>query len=309
MFTRILVPTDFSASSDAALEYARTFAGVFGSSLHLLHVTRHIGVAPHEAFDSGNGELAALKQLRDRITDEDRRRRVTIRVAEGADPADKIIRYAETKPVDLIMMGTHGRTGVTHLLMGSVAEHVVRTAPCPVLTMRETPVTGRNGFKRILVPTDFSAPSDAALDYARAVALRFGASIHLLHVLEDPPLGGPLGSEVFVAESSEARTSRFKDARDRLSHRVTPHERHKHRLTTEILLGSVAPTIVDYAADNGFDLIVMGTQGRTGIARVMTGSVTERVVRTAVCPVMTTHAVRPCMEMPLPTTERVALTA
>lgn len=301
MFTRILVPTDFSGPSDAALEYARTFARTFGGALHLLHVTSHTGIAPHGAGDPRDREPAALKQLRDRITDEDRRRRLTVRVAEGSDPADKIIRYACTGPVDLIVMGTHGRTGVAHLLMGSVAEHVVRTAPCPVLTMREAPRPGVGGFTRILVPTDFSGASDAALDCARQLALRFGASICLMYVLEDPQLDGPFGSEVFVAESPETRAARFSDARERLSHRVTAYDRDNGRVTTEVLLGAAARTIVDYAADNRFDLIVMGTHGRTGIAHLLMGSVAERVVRNATCPVMTTHAVRPCVEVPVPT--------
>jgi nucleotide-binding universal stress UspA family protein len=300
MFRRTLVPTDFSAPSDAALEYARLFAGVWGGALHIMHVTGDRLTPPHGSGDPGP-EPAALRQIRDRLRDEDRRHRLKIRVVERAAPAEAILGYARNAEVDLIVMGTHGRRGVAHALVGSVAEKVVRSAPCPVLTMREAPATGTTGFKRILVATDFSAPSDAALDYARALALRFGASIHLVHVFEDPPLNGPFGSE--------ARSIRFEDARERLSHRVTAYERHKRRVTTEVLLGAVAPTIVDYAADIGFDLIVMGTHGRTGIAHVMTGSVAERVVRTAACPVLTTHAMRAGIEIPLPTTAKVALTA
>jgi nucleotide-binding universal stress UspA family protein len=307
MFARLLVPTDFSAPSDAALEHARTFARSFGGALHLLHVTGDAGTPPHVPGNPRDCEPAALRQLRDRLTEADRRRRLTVRVMEGSDPAQKIVGYARSLPADLIIMGTHGRSGVAHLLLGSVAEKVVRTAPCPVLTARAAPAAG--GFTRILVPTDFSGPSDAALDCARLLALRFSASIHLLHVLEDPRMEGPFGSEVFVSESADARAARFKEARERLSHRVSAYDRDRRHMTTEVILGAPARTIVDYAGDNTFDLIVMGTHGRTGLAHLLTGSVAERVVRHAACPVITTHDGRPCVEVAVPVETNVGVPA
>lgn len=142
MFARILVPTDFSSPSDAALAYARGLAGTFDASLHLLHVVestflRAVVGDPHDQ------ETAALRQLQERLTDEDRRRSRALPVVERSDePADEIVSYARSRDVDLIVMGTHGRAGVAHLMMGSVAEKVVRSAPCPVLTVREALVTG-----------------------------------------------------------------------------------------------------------------------------------------------------------------------
>ena len=296
MFARILVPIDFSGPSDAALEYARLFAHAWGSALHLLHVTAEHLTPPH-GESAGHPEPAALRQIRDRLTDDDRRRRLAIRVLERAEPAEAILGYARATDIDLIVMGTHGRTGVAHLLMGSVAETVVRSAPCPVLTVRQAPrVTAP--FTRILVPTDFSGPSDAALDCARALQMKFGASIHLLHVLADEQLAGPFGAEVFVAEAPETRTARLRDARERLSHRVSAADREQGRVTSEILFGPTASTIVHYAGDNGYDLILMGTHGRTGLAHLLMGSVAERVIRSAACPVITTHSERPCVGVP-----------
>lgn len=303
MFARILVPTDFSAPSDAALEYARTFARAFGGALHLLHVTSDTGTPPHAPGDPRDREPAALRQLRDRLTAEDRQRRVAVRIVEGSNPAHKIVKQARAIPADLIVMGTRGRGGMAHLLMGSVAEEVVRTGPCPVLSVHSAPSAPVTGFSRILVPTDFSGPSDAALDCARLLALRFGATIHLLHVLEDPQVEGPFGSEVFVSEPAEARAVRLKDARERLGHRVSAYDRDHKRVTTEVLFGAVARRIVHYADDNGFDLIVMGTHGRTGIAHLLMGSVAERVVRSAACPVITVHDTRTCAEALEPSEE------
>jgi nucleotide-binding universal stress UspA family protein len=293
MFTRILVPTDFSAPSDAALGYARGLAGTFDATLHLLHVAantflRAVVGDPHDQ------ETAAFRQLQDRLTDADRTRFRALPVVERSDaPADEIVSYARTRDIDLIVMGTHGRTGVAHLIMGSVAEKVVRSAPCPVLTLREAP-SGKADAKptRILVPTDFSAPSDAALVCARRLAARFGASLCLLHVLEDSVVAGTASSEVFVAESPDLHAARLKNALERLAHRVAPHDRTQLRATSEVIFGSSARTIVDYAADNEYDLIVMGTHGRTGVAHLLIGSVAESVVRTAPCPVLSLHEVR-----------------
>ncbi|MBI3048100.1 MAG: universal stress protein [Acidobacteria bacterium] len=293
MFARILVPTDFSASSDAALGYARMFAWTSGGALHLLHVCGDRLTPPH-AEGHRDREPAALRRIRDRLTEADQRHRLKIRVVERAAPAEAILDYARTADIDLIVMGTHGRSGVTHLLMGSVSEKVVRSAPCPVLTTHGAPPPAAS-FTRILVPTDFSEPSDAALDCARLLQLRFGASIRLLHVLEDQLLEGPFGSEAFVAAPPETRAARLREARERLSHRVPAADYESGRTTSEILFGPTANTISHYAADNGFDLIVMSTHGRTGLAHLLMGSVAERVVRSASCPVITTRGERPCL--------------
>jgi len=298
MFARLLVPVDFSVPSDAALEYARMLARSFDGALHLLHVTGDQLPPPHAAGDAP--APPALARMRQRLAAGDRPRQATLRLVEGADTAGEIIRYAATMPADLIVMGTHGRSGVAHLLMGSVAEAVVRTSQVPVLTVGHAPRASAAGFAHILVPTDFSGPSDDALDCARGLARRFDASVHLLHILEDPIVDGPFGSEVFVSESPGTRTARLRDARDRLSHRVPAHDSERGRLTTEVIVGPTSRTIVDYAADNGFDLIVMGTHGRTGLAHLLMGSVAERVVRSATCPVLTTHGVRPCAPVEAP---------
>jgi nucleotide-binding universal stress UspA family protein len=287
MTSRILVPTDFTAQSDAALTYARLFARTFNASLHLMHVTATNSPPPHAAAKFAGGRPAAMTPLRDRITDEDRRRLITVRVVEGTDPAGPITRYAETTNAGLIVMGTHGRGGIARLVMGSVAETVVRTAPCPVLTVHAAPRSSVVGIRRILVPTDFSAASDAAFDWARVLGSRFAAPVHLLHVLPEINLDGGRGSEDFVTESPEARSLRLADARERLTHRLPTDARTSPRITTEVVFGAPAKTIEGYAADNGFDLIVMGTHGRTGIAHLLEGSVAERVVRGAASPVMT----------------------
>jgi len=141
---RILVPTDFSKSSQNALTYAAAFAEKFGAELHLLHVVQDLTlfvpeavfVAPPVAPPVEQFAAAARTAL-DRVVQDLRLPGVAVHpdVAEGI-PAEEILRAAREKDIDLIVMGTHGRTGLAHVFMGSIAEKVVRRAPCPVLTVR-----------------------------------------------------------------------------------------------------------------------------------------------------------------------------
>jgi nucleotide-binding universal stress UspA family protein len=135
MMTRILVPTDFSPQSDAALEYARTLATTFGATLHVFHVLPNLFMRA-VVSDPRDLEAAALHQLADRLASGNHAGfEARVAVERSDDPGDEIVTYAQTNGIDLIVIGTHGRTGVAHALMGSVAEKVMRTAPCPVLTV------------------------------------------------------------------------------------------------------------------------------------------------------------------------------
>jgi nucleotide-binding universal stress UspA family protein len=156
-------------------------------------------------------------------------------------------------------------------------------------------------FTRILVPTDFSDPSDAALEYARTLAARFGASLHLFHVVEDQFVTGPFGAEMYVPHPTGTLSYLMAEAQAYMTRRISAEDRTALRATTEIIVGTAARTIVDYASDNGYDLIVMGTHGRTGLAHLLTGSVAEQVIRRAACPVLTMHGERPCAAAPADT--------
>jgi nucleotide-binding universal stress UspA family protein len=141
----ILVATDFSEPADAALTYGRALARNFNATLHLLHVVGDLSRIAYGADGYVTAlpdiqrevEDAARKQLDDLLVDNDERPLVTRRVIITSNaPALVVVEYAGREHIDLIVTGTHGRGAVGHLLMGSVAERVVRTAPCPVLTVR-----------------------------------------------------------------------------------------------------------------------------------------------------------------------------
>jgi nucleotide-binding universal stress UspA family protein len=121
------------------------------------------------------------------------------------------------------------------------------------------------------------------------MARQFGASLHILHVVENTSPDESVVPDALIPRPPEWRTARLQDALERLSHRITGEDRERFRAKSEVIFGKPSHAIVDYAADNGFDLIVMGTHGRAGIAHLLMGSVAELVVRGASCPVMTLH--------------------
>jgi nucleotide-binding universal stress UspA family protein len=136
LLKQILVPIDFGEASEVALDYGRALARTFGASLHLLHVMENPFLRP-TAADPSVLKAAAAKHLGERLTDDDRAALHATAVLETSDkPAEEIVKYAKAHAIDLVVMGTHGRGTMAQLLVGSVAERVVRTAPCPVLTVR-----------------------------------------------------------------------------------------------------------------------------------------------------------------------------
>jgi nucleotide-binding universal stress UspA family protein len=136
LLKHVLVATDFSKASDVALTYGRSLAQTFGASLHLLHVMENPFLRP-TPMDPHMLKVETLRHVTDRLTAADRTALHAVGMLEVSDsPAEEIVRYARTHQIDLIVMGTHGRGAMAQLLVGSVAERVVRTAPCPVLTLR-----------------------------------------------------------------------------------------------------------------------------------------------------------------------------
>jgi nucleotide-binding universal stress UspA family protein len=200
---------------------------------------------------------------------------------DGQAPAEAILSYVEEHEVDLVVMGTHGRRGLQRLLIGSVAEEVLRRAPCPVLTVRyDEGVPSAWNVRNILAPVDFSEASTSAVRHAKELALTYGAQISLLHVVEEVMYPSAYGMEMAdvpgpdVIERVEEGLAEL--ARDEIG--------YEHVLV-ESKIGYAPSTILDYIEENDVDLIVIATHGRSGIERLLLGSVTERVVRRASLPV------------------------
>jgi nucleotide-binding universal stress UspA family protein len=180
---------------------------------------------------------------------------------------------------DLIVMGTHGRTGMRSLLAGSVAIAVMRRAHCPVLALRspEVPREAKE-IRMILHPTDFSVDSEAVLRVARSLARDLGARLVILHVapldiLSSGTMTAPVDPRVY--------NDLLEDVRKRVDGPDL-----KNRVETEFTRGDAAAEILRAASELGSDLIVMGTHGRTGLSRLLMGSVAEFVLPRASCPVL-----------------------
>ena len=137
MFARILVATDFSAPSEAALACGRELADRFDAALHLMHVAENPFLRA-VAMDRRALEEAEVRRLQERLTEAERQRGSVAIVEHSDEPASEILRYAQSAGIDLVVMGTNGRTGLARMVVGSVAEAVVRAAPCPVLTVHST---------------------------------------------------------------------------------------------------------------------------------------------------------------------------
>jgi nucleotide-binding universal stress UspA family protein len=171
------------------------------------------------------------------------------------------------------LMWTHAERRLARTLLWSAAGESAMTA-----------------IARIVVPVDFSTHADRAIEYAIAMGTHFGACVELFHVVEDPFGSGGWGSEVYVSDLDGLRERAVEEARNRLDARRTAIQAGDVPLVATVRMGHVAQTIVDYAKEVGADLIVMGTHGRTGVAHFIIGSVAERVVRVAPCPVLTVGA-------------------
>ena len=217
-------------------------------------------------------------------------------VSEG-NPSKEIVRLADERQADLLVMGTHGRGGFERLFLGSVTEKVIRTARCPVLTVPppiQTPTATALIYKTILCPLDFSDASQRALEYALSLAKKTAASVLPLHVVEgfiDPP------DLDFNAHYNVPEYRRYmeEDALTRLN-AVIDDVRDVCNSEPRVVRGKAAQEILRVAEEVEADLIVMGVHG-TGAADRF-GSTTHRIVREAPCPVLTLRAARPVRELP-----------
>jgi nucleotide-binding universal stress UspA family protein len=203
-------------------------------------------------------------------------------------PAEAIRDYVDATDVDLVAMGTHGRTGVERFVIGSVAESVVRRSTVPVLTARavgEAP--NWPPLERLLCPTDGSEESFAALPVALDVASRYGAAVEGCYVVDERTKE----SYYDVATALEDVVSGLEKTAERATDRIESAAAERGlEVTSTTLEGLPSEAIASHAETSGADLVVMSTHGRTGLEHALLGSVTERVVRNAAPPVLTVPA-------------------
>ncbi len=270
----VLCPVDFSVASGHAYQAAHRLAETFDARFTVIHV-HGSGVGEEEA-------RAELATFLDTWSQADAHDEVVILDGGSAPAAYALVDWARDHEIDLIVSGTHGRTGLDRVLLGSFAEKIVRLAPCPVWVVRanETQLHPH----RILHPTDFSPVSAQALEWAVYLAIGFAAELHIIHILHRPQ---------FHTGEDEALDAIYETARHKaVEHLAKLGEAGSVSIATSVHVGYPAKKIVEVANDQESDLIVCGTRGLTGLERDQLGSVAERVVRLAPCSVLTVRSKR-----------------
>ena len=289
----LIVPVDFSEPSNAAVNRAIALARLDGASIHLVHaITSKLLESPYEVSvpdavregvqRAATGRMEALRKH----TEADGANSVTTEIVETNDPVSAIEQAVAAHRGDLVVMGTHGHGPIARAWLGSVAERTIRSLSCPVLAVREDQEA--TDIRRILVPVDFSAHSEEAAASASALAARCDATVDLLYA--------HLVSELAAARTPYAMELDEKiqhEASEKLEQLAQATGRPEVQTESHVVRGAPAAVIVAEAASRNVDLIVMGTHGRTGLAHLFLGSVTERTLRTAPCPVLAVKAAEP----------------
>jgi nucleotide-binding universal stress UspA family protein len=302
----ILFPTDMSSYAQAAFPFACALAHDCGARLIVLHVMPpplyqeqiEARYHPEEYYAGPEDALRSIHAPAENV-------RVEHVLKEG-NATKLIVEAAEEFKAGLIVIATHGRSGLRHLLFGSVAEKVLLQAPCPVLCIKtpfpeakemspkEEPVKATApapkklpplALKTIVCPVDFSACSDNAFQLACNLAKEQGARVIVVHVTSVPDLAY---TGYGIPAGNLAREDYLAEARQNLGKIHAPDK--GLALERRLEDGDPGGEVVRVATETGADLIVMGTHGHKGVAHVLMGSVADKVVRKAPCPVLTLKA-------------------
>lgn len=283
-FQKILVPTDFSEPSEIALRHAAFWAAEGEAEITLLHVRTifhdNPGLLDDLVKEAEQNLKAKARSLMSREI------AVNTVVLRDISPVEGIENFLADNAFDLIVMGTHGHGAVMHFVLGSVTESIVRSATCPVISVR-TEEQVPDSLARILVGFDFSEHSKAAVGQAIQVAKQTGAQMHAVFVFEQEvhPAYYPIWEQT-VSDM----LPQIEDEADRELRPVFEGAGLSNWRVSVIRGNYKAPKeLAEYARTTDADLIVVGTHGLKGWDRWLLGSTSERLLRIAPCPVMTVH--------------------
>lgn len=297
-FKNIVLTTDFSLSASAAVPFAVALAKRDNGTIHIFHAVEHEEL---EAVMSGvvigaSAWISAMHKERERkmqalANELEARHGVRfVAVCASGNPVKAVVKYAK-KNADLIVISTHGRSGLEHLMMGSVAEHVTRLSEVPVLTVRPGEASPKKNFrlKNILLLTDFSRNAAAAEPYAVEFARSRGAKILLVHVVDDSAYSAdePIPASTEGVAMEDWMETLAMTADKKLAEKAERLARKSGvKVTPVCVKGRIAEMISKLVQAQHVDLIVMSTHGFTGLSRLLIGSNAAKVVQTSVVPVL-----------------------
>jgi nucleotide-binding universal stress UspA family protein len=286
----IVCPVDFSEFSIRAYHYAVSLAEHYRAKLvaqHIVELWRY----PYADYAASQGDYQEFWRALREGGEERLREFVKKHTHDEIQPelvvhegiaADSILSFAQARKADVIVMGTHGRRGFDRLVLGSVTDRVMRTAPCPVLAISKLAhdfmAAGEerhhvHHLSRILFCTDFSENSERALNYAISATAEYDAELALLHVLEDVP-------------STPKREETIATATERLNKLIPWEERKTLKTKTAVRIGKPYEQIIQFALEAQIDMVTMGVSGRGTFDRAVFGSTTYRVIQLGPCPVL-----------------------
>ena len=296
---RILCPIDFSDFSKRALDHASVFARLYSARITALHVFALApGLVPFAApeiaqpFTLSAADREQLLQSVKTFVNEELgpAAPVDVVLAEGGSVHAEIVAQAEMLHADLMVIGTHGRSGFEHFVLGSVTEKLLRKTEVPVLTiprrMPDAVPAGSTLYRRILCAVDFSECSIAALLFAKSLATKSKALLTIVNVLELPPaISDPFGPGPFAYEDLQRELEA--DAERRFKEIVPEATSASSGPETVIAAGKPSQEILRIARERESALIVVGVHGRSAVDRMLFGSTAHHLVRQSACPVLT----------------------
>ncbi|KHE92114.1 MAG: universal stress protein [Candidatus Scalindua rubra] len=298
----ILTATDFSEYSKITLDMCLGAYRCMKTKLYVLHTIEKF---PHDSRHLSSGtnpegikqklEEDAIDKIKALIPEDVMDKGDIIPMVRFGKPFLETIQVAKENSVDLLVIGTHGRAGVDRVMLGSVAEKIVRKADCPVMVIKSIKYTG---FKRIIVPIDFSDCSRKALEYAVSIARSHNNRLTILHVYEksfvEPYVNAANSEEKadeIMKEIERVNESKYDEFLKTVDLNGVEYEK--------LLKKGIAETdIVEIAMEQQANLIVMGTHGRSGIKHMLIGSTAEQVVRTVHCDIIIVKPEKFSLSMP-----------
>ncbi len=287
---RILVATDFSECSRVALDICISAAKCMKIKLYVLHTiekllhdyTYLLSMDTHLTMKQ-KLEEEAMNSINTMLPKELLETETAVPIIRFGKPFLEVIQVAKEKDVDIIAIGTHGRGGVDRVILGSVAERVVSKAHCPVMVVRSRKYIG---FKRIIVPIDFSDCSRKALEYAAATARAHRSKLTILHVFEESFIEPYVRAANTEEEAQEIVRGIEKDNEVKYDDFLKKIDLSGVEYDRLLRMGIPSNEIVETAREQKAQLIVMGTHGRSGIKHMLVGSDAEEVVRNAPCDIV-----------------------
>jgi nucleotide-binding universal stress UspA family protein len=293
LYERILVPLDGSELAQIALPYAQKLAGVLGSQIILIYISESADDRYHHMHQFYLQQMVeATKQNAERYLDKREGRTIKVdSVILVGDPAEEIVDYAGKEDIGLIVMSTHGRSGIKRWAMGSVAEKVLRATKQPMAIIRakgaRPDMLGeRSILSKILVTLDGSKESEAVIPYIEELASKLQVEIILLQVIAPDYHIYAAGGPEYGIYAEQQIESMKKFARDYLEGVSARLKQREVVAKPEIMFGTAAEAIINFADQTNASLVAMTTHGRSGVSRWALGSVAERVLRAGNTPLL-----------------------